>query len=150
MRRFCTSGTCSKGSSTPRSPRATITASATPTMRLSDSSAVAFSIFATIFIVGGTSVRSSSMSSAPPPTKNAAGGGPPPPAPPSPPPHERERQVVHSVLHAVRDVLAILLGERRCRHVDVGQIHALVRRQDSAVHHPAAHPRGADARRNPD
>src|ERR1041384_6148489 len=53
MRRFCTSGTCSKGSSTPRSPRATITASATPTMRLSDSSAVAFSIFATIFIVRG-------------------------------------------------------------------------------------------------
>jgi len=51
-------------SSTPRSPRATITASHASRMRGRSSSAVAFSIFATSFMSGGTSARSSARSSA--------------------------------------------------------------------------------------
>ncbi len=44
--RFCTSGTSSNGSSTPRSPRATMTASHASMMRSASLSAVSFSIFA--------------------------------------------------------------------------------------------------------
>ena len=46
MMRFCTEGTCSGGSSTPRSPRATITPSHASTISSSRSIADGFSIFA--------------------------------------------------------------------------------------------------------
>jgi hypothetical protein len=48
MIRFCAIGTCSNGSSTPRSPRATMTASVRVRIGSMFSSAVSFSIFATI------------------------------------------------------------------------------------------------------
>src|SRR5260221_239090 len=50
MSRFWTRGTCSNGSSTPRSPRAAMTASDVATIFSTLSSAVAFSIFATSFV----------------------------------------------------------------------------------------------------
>src|SRR5262249_10620287 len=55
--------------------------------------------------------------------------------------HERERQIVHTDLHRVADVLLVLVGERRRGDLNAGQIHALVRGQDPAVDHSATHPR---------
>lgn len=63
MMRFCCSGTCSKGSSTPRSPRATITASETLRMPSMRSSAESFSILATTSMPDGSMALSSTMSS---------------------------------------------------------------------------------------
>ena len=64
MIRFCTSGTSSKGSSTPRSPRATITASAERRISSMYVRAVSFSIFATISMPRGIIERSCAMSAA--------------------------------------------------------------------------------------
>ena len=63
MIRFCATGTSSNGNSTPRSPRATITASETLRISSSRISALSFSIFATINIPLGSSARISLMSS---------------------------------------------------------------------------------------
>ena len=60
--------------------------------------------------------------------------------------HKREREVVHSDLHGVLDVLAILFGERRRRDVHTGEVHPLVRRQNPPVDHPAPHARRLDSR----
>ena len=60
MIRFCMAGTRSIGISTPRSPRATMIASAAATMASSRSSACCFSIFATSGSL--VSVRASAMS----------------------------------------------------------------------------------------
>jgi hypothetical protein len=62
--RFCTRGTSSNGSSTPRSPRATITASAATRMVARFATAVSFSIFATSRNDFGIRPRSPSRSSA--------------------------------------------------------------------------------------
>ena len=60
---FCISGTSSNGSSTPRSPRATMIASEASRMPQRFRSAVSFSILATSLVERGTSARSCSMSS---------------------------------------------------------------------------------------
>ena len=61
---FCAPGTASKGSSTPRSPRATITASLARTIASMFWSATSFSIFATTSSHLGIILRNDSMSSA--------------------------------------------------------------------------------------
>ena len=72
--RFCAIGTCSSGSSTPRSPRATMTASNASTISSSVSMACGFSIFA----ISGSRTQTSSMirragpASAGPCTKDSA------------------------------------------------------------------------------
>src|SRR5204862_346633 len=53
---------------------------------------------------------------------------------------EREREVIHPDLHGILNVLPVLFGQRRRRHLHAGQIHPLVRRQNPAVDHPAADP----------
>ena len=60
---FCISGTSSNGSSTPRSPRATMIASEASRMPQRFLSAVSFSIFAISLVPRGTMPRSCSMSS---------------------------------------------------------------------------------------
>src|SRR5436190_352560 len=64
MMRFCAYGTSSNGSSTPRSPRATITPSDARTIVSMFSNAESFSILATTSIDFGISARSSAMSCA--------------------------------------------------------------------------------------
>ena len=109
--RFCTSGTSSNGSSTPRSPRATMM----PSARVGDAVDVAerrvlldlgddLRVDALRLDVG---LRSS-------PTSLGAA-------------HERERHEIHILLGREGGVGPVLLGERRGRHVDAGEVHPLVR-----------------------
>ena len=55
------------------------------------------------------------------------------------PAHERERDVVDAVPQAEGEVAAVLLREGRRRERDAGQVHALVRLQQPAVHDDALH-----------
>ena len=55
------------------------------------------------------------------------------------PTDETEGQCIEVVFHREREISAILLRQRRRRHGDAGQVHALVAAQQSAVHHNRGH-----------
>ncbi len=61
------------------------------------------------------------------------------------PADETQREVVDADLQGILHVLPILLGERRRRHLDPGEVHSLVGRQNTAVDDAAAHARSVDA-----
>ena len=110
---FWISGTSSNGSSTPRSPRATMMASDASRMPHRFLSAVSFSILATSFTPRGTSVAKLLHVLRPP--------------------DERERDVVHAERHGLLHVLDVFLGQRRRAHLDARQVHSLVRLKLAAV-----------------
>ena len=124
MIRFCTSGTSSGPISTPRSPRATMTASASASTSSSASTASDFSIFAggraflrdELFEIADVRCR----------------------------PHERERDEVAAELQRELEVLEILARERRDRDRDTWEIHALVRRHRPTDDDAAASAAGLD------
>ena len=110
MIRFCRSGTATAPISTPRSPRATITASASRRMSSSTATASAFSIFAitcavepdaSISVLQRLDVRRGA--------------------------DERERDEVAAELERELEVVDVLLRQRRDRERDSGEVDALVR-----------------------
>ena len=110
MIRFCSSGTVAAPISTPRSPRATITPSASVTMSSSASTASAFSIFAI------TRRRRAPRRDELLQLADVRGR-----------PDERQRDEVDAEPERELEVVQVLLGERRDRDATPGQVHALVR-----------------------
>ena len=98
MARFCTSGTCSSGSSTPRSPRATMIPSNASTIASRFSTASGFSSLA----MTGTSMSSCRMMSR---TSSASSARA----------HEGQRDEVGAQVQGEAEVLLVLLGQRRAR-----------------------------------
>ena len=113
--RFCASGTSSGGSSTPRSPRATITASVRCMIASRFSSACGFSSLTMTQARSPISCFASATSSGRC-TKDSA-------------------DVVGAVLQREGEVVAVLRGQRRDRQHDVRHIDALVVRQRPADQH---------------
>ena len=111
MIRFCRSGTAAGPISTPRSPRATITPSASARISSSTSTASAFSIFAITRArepASSISLRRSRTSAAERTNDSATKST-----------SEREREL---------EVVDVLARQRRDRQRHAGQVHALVRR----------------------
>ena len=94
--RFCSGGTVCGGSSTPRSPRATITPSHCSTISSSRSIAAGFSILASSAALPPISL---------PRLRQILG-----------PLDERQRDPVDALLEREGEVAAVLLGQRRHRH----------------------------------
>ena len=132
---FCMSGTSSNGSSTPRSPRATMIASAASRIpqRLPEGG-VLFDLRDQLGAAGDER----------PQLFDVLG-----------PAHERERDVVHAPLDGALYVFQVLFRERRRAHLDAGEVHPLVRPELPAVVYSRAHaggpicppPRGRAVRR---
>ena len=120
MIRFCSSGTVAAPISTPRSPRATITASASASTSSSASTASAFSIFA---ITRAVEPRSRMIALQLAHVRRGA--------------HERERDVVDAEAERELEIDEVLLGQRRNRDRHAGKVDALVRL------HPATDDDGA-------
>ena len=106
---FCTIGTASSGSSTPRSPRATMMPSKASMISSRASTACGFSIFA----MTGTLRPSSAMISKHPVDVRGVA-------------HEREGDVVGAELEAPAQVGLVLLRQRGHVDRDAGQVDALV------------------------
>ena len=104
--RFCSGGTPSGGSSTPRSPRATITASASSMISSSRSIAAGFSILASSAALSPISARASATSSGRWTNDKAIQSAP--------------------CSSAKCEVASVLVGQRRDRHQHVGDVDALV------------------------
>ena len=117
---FWISGTSSKGSSTPRSPRATMMASEASRMPHRFLSAVSFSIFATSLTPARHQL---------PQLLDIFR-----------PPDEGKRDVVHSQRRRLADVFHVLLGERGRAHLDPRQVHPLVCLELTAVMHHSLDP----------
>ncbi len=113
--RFCASGTSSGGSSTPRSPRATITASDSARM------ASRFSQRLRLLQLGHD--------------PGAAGGDRLRLRHILRPLHEREADVVGAVVEREGEVVAVLRRQRRDRQHHVGHVHALAVGERAADHH---------------
>ena len=110
---FWIRGTSSNGSSTPRSPRATMMASEASRIPHRFLSAVSFSILAISFTPArhqGAQLLHVLR-----------------------PAHEGERDVVDAQRHGLLDVFDVLFGQRRRAHLDAGQVHALVGLELAAV-----------------
>ena len=107
---FCASGTCSIGSSMPRSPRATITQSAACRISSARSTASGFSIFA----ISGRRVCSRTSS-------HVLGAA-----------HERERDHVDADRLAVAQQLEVLLGDRGQPDGRPGDVQPLARGDGAA------------------
>ena len=107
--RFCTIGTASSGSSTPRSPRATMMPSKASMISSRLSTACGFSILAMTgtlaALLGHDLVHA----------RDVVGVA-----------HERERDVVGAELEAPAQVVLVLLGQRGHVDRDAGQVDALV------------------------
>ena len=122
MARFCTSGTSSSGSSTPRSPRATMIASNASTIASRLSIASGFSSLA----ITGTRLPTRSITSCT--SSMSAGERTNDSATRSTPRPQRELEI-----------LDVLLRQRRHRHVHARQRHALVVADRSALGDRADH-----------
>ena len=133
MMRFCSVGTSSVESSTPRSPRATITPSVASRIcgQVVDGLALLDLGDHRRACRPGTRIRALHSSH--------VGGLA----------HERERHVVDAVRHAEGQVAAVLLGEGRGRELHAGQVHALVGLQQAAVDDHGTPPRVARRRTHP-
>ena len=121
MIRFCRSGTATAPISTPRSPRATITASASRGSSSSTATASAFSIFA--ITCAGEPAASISVLQRRHIGRRA---------------HERERDEVEAELERELEIVDVLPRQRRDRQRDAGQVDALVRDDRAADEHLAA------------
>ena len=127
MIRFCSSGTSAAPISTPRSPRATMTAS--DSARISSSAAIAsaFSILAITWAVRAARLDQRAQRA------HVRGRA-----------DERQRDEVDAELQRKLEVVDVLARERRDRERDAGQVDALVRRDDAADHHFASRPAALD------
>ncbi len=120
--RFCTSGTCSSGSSTPRSPRATMMPSKARTIASRLSTASGFSSLA---ITGSRApVLVHDLVDLVDVGRAA---------------HERQRDDVDAQAEGELEVRAVLLRHRRHGHVHPGQRQALVVADRAALGDPADH-----------
>src|SRR6266545_2603659 len=126
MIRFWTSGTAAGPISTPRSPRATMTASEALTIWSSSSSASAFSILAMISAVESGLEQLPQGSAV---LRRA---------------HERERDVVDAEPESELEIPQILLGQGRNGDRDPGQVYALVRLHRAADEYGGAGANGID------
>ena len=132
---FCTTGTTSGDSSTPRSPRATITASAAATTSQRFSTASGVSILATTGVGRPACLQASRNASD---VVRAL--------------HERQRDVVDADRQPVRQVAAVLLGERGEPHALRGERDAHAIAQRAALEDRARDPAARDlghAQRDP-
>ena len=121
MIRFWISGTSAGPISTPRSPRATITASVSASTSSRTSTASDFSIFAiTCACEPACSISAAQVA-------HVRGRA-----------HERERDEVDAELERELEIDDVLRRQRRDRQRDAGQIDALVRGDDAADDHLAA------------
>ena len=124
--RFWTSGTSSNGSSTPRSPRATMTASVASRMAAEvQEGGVLLDLGDQLDPLRDQRPELGQVLRAP---------------------HEGHADVVHPERHRVLHVLPVLLGHRRGAHVHPGEVHPLVRPEQAAVADDPVHAVPADAR----
>src|ERR1022692_1115319 len=149
MARFCTIGTCSSGSSTPRSPRATISPSKASSTSGSAATACGFSIFAmsgSLAPISSMIARTGAASSGPCTKDNATMSARSSSAQRRSfrPLHEGQRDHVGSQLKRPAQVLLVLDAERG--HVEPGARHveALVVGHRTADEDPGPHPLAPD------